>query len=218
MSGRKKKGVLEMNVLLINGSPHEKGCTYTALKEVAEELNRQGIESNIFFVGKNAVHGCTGCGYCKREGNGRCVYQEDPVNECLALAEKADGIILGAPVHYAAISGMACSFFDRLFMAKKSFWGKVGAGVVSCRRGGATAAFDQLNKYFTISSMPVVSSQYWNQVHGNTPEEVRKDLEGLQTMRTLAQNMAWLLKCIEAGKASVERPKLEEPVKTNFIR
>lgn len=147
------------------------------------------------------------------------MFGDDRVNEALALAEEADGFVFGSPVHYAAASGMATSFLDRFFYAGRGFARKPGAAVVSCRRGGASAAFDQLNKYFTISQMPIVSSQYWNMVHGNTPEEVKQDLEGLQTLRTLGRNMAWLLRCIEAGRAAgVPEPEQEPKLRTNFIR
>lgn len=206
-----------MKVLLINGSPHKEGCTYTALREVAEQLEKHGIETNIFHVGNKPIRGCIGCGGCIGKGN--CVFDDDTVNEGIELAKEADGYVFGTPVHYAAASGMITSFLDRMFYGKGQFYEyKPGAAVVSCRRGGASATFDQLNKYFTINSMPIVSSQYWNSVHGNTPEEVRKDLEGMQIMRTLADNMAWLLKCIEAAKGVVPYPEKEETVKTNFIR
>lgn len=206
-----------MKVILVNGSPHEKGCTYTALCEVEKALNRGGVETEIFWVGNGAIAGCTGCGGCGKTG--KCVFN-DTVNEMAQKAGDADGFVFGSPVHYAAASGALTSFMDRLFyIASGKMRGKPAASVVSCRRGGASAAFDQINKYFTISSMPIVSSQYWNQVHGSCPEEVCKDLEGLQTMRTLGNNMAWLLKCIEAGKnAGIEMPEQEPKIKTNFIR
>lgn len=208
-----------MKVLLINGSPKEKGCTYTALCEVESELNKAGIETEIFHVGKQPIRGCNACGSCGRSGNSRCIFNDDTVNIGLEKAEMADGLIFGSPVHYAGATGMITSFLDRFFYAGRSFAYKPGAAVVSCRRGGATAAFDQLNKYFTIASMPIVSSQYWNMVHGNTPEEVAQDLEGMQIMRTLGMNMAWLLKCIEAGKsAGVALPEKEKRIATNFIR
>lgn len=208
-----------MQVLLINGSPKEHGCTYTALSEVADTLRKEGIAANLIHVGKNAIRGCMGCGGCSKNNN-CCVFTDDTVNEALALAQEADGFVFGSPVHYASASGAITSFLDRFFMAGKGiFADKPGAVVVSCRRGGASAAFDQLNKYFSISNMPIVSSQYWNMVHGNTPDEVRQDLEGMQTMRTLGKNMAWLLKCIEAGKkAGVALPARETPIKTNYIR
>ena len=206
-----------MNVLLINGSPHEKGCTDTALREVAGELERSGVRTRIFWIGKGPVRGCIGCGGCA--GKGRCVFDDDRVNEALALAQDADGFVFGSPVHYAAAGGAMTAFLDRFFYAGRGFALKPGAAVVSCRRAGTTAAPDQLNKYFTISQMPVVSSQYWNMVHGNTPDEVRADLEGMQIMRTLGRNMAWLLRCIEAGRAAgVPAPEQEPRERTNFIR
>lgn len=206
-----------MKVLLINGSPHKKGCTYTALREVADELERQGIETEIFQLGTAAVRSCTACGQCAKTG--RCVFDDDPVNECLDRLRQADGLIVGAPVHYAGPAGAVTALLDRMFYGKSGFLAlKPAAAVVSCRRGGASAAFDRLNKYFTIAQMPVVSSQYWNAVHGNTPEQVRQDLEGMQIMRTLGRNMAWLLKCIDYAKEAVPRPEQEERVATNFIR
>lgn len=206
-----------MKVILVNGSPREKGCTYTALCEVAGALEKNGIETEIFQVGAKPIAGCIGCNVCLK--NGRC-FVDDPVNEFVEKAKTADGFVFGSPVHYAAASGAIASFLDRAFYGKGNvFAGKPGAAVVSCRRGGAASAFDQLNKYFTINSMPVVSSQYWNQVHGNTPDEVRQDAEGLQTMRTLGSNMAWLLKCIQAGAAAgITFPEREPAMKTNFIR
>lgn len=207
-----------MKVLLINGSPHPNGCTYTALSEVALALQKHGIETELFHVGKDPVRGCMGCGACAKSGDGRCIYQ-DIVNIALEKARTADGLVFGSPVHYAAASGAITSFLDRFFYSGKGFAGKPGAAVVSCRRGGASATFDQLNKYFTISGMPVVSSQYWNSVHGNTPVEVKRDEEGMQTMRTLGNNMAWLLQCIEAGKkVNILFPTPEPRKRTNFIR
>lgn len=206
-----------MKVILVNGSPKKNGCTYTALTEVAGALEKNGIETEIFHVGNKPLAGCMGCGACLKTG--KC-FMDDTVNEFVEKAKEADGFVFGSPVHYAAASGAITSFLDRAFYGKGSvFAGKPGASVVSCRRGGASAAFDQLNKYFTISSMPVVSSQYWNQVHGTTPEEVRQDEEGMQTMRTLGNNMAWLLKCIELGKKEgITFPEGEKKIATNFIR
>lgn len=207
-----------MKVLLINGSPHAKGCTYTALEEIASELQKENIETEIFHIGNRPLRGCIGCGKCK--DTDRCVFDDDSVNKGIEKIKEADGIIFGSPVHYAAASGALTSFLDRLFYAdKKDLEYKPGACIVSCRRGGASSAFDQLNKYFTISNMPIVSSQYWNMVHGNTPEEVKQDLEGMQTMRTLGKNMAWLLKCIKTGKAAgINLPEKENKINTNFIR
>lgn len=204
-------------VLLINGSPHEKGCTYTALEEAAGVLRAHSIETEFVWLGKKPVAGCIACGSCRKSG--RCVF-DDEVNKIAAELDSIDALIAGSPVYYASASGQITSFLDRLFYVCGSrMAGKLGASVVSCRRGGATAAFDQLNKYFMMSSMPVVTSQYWNQVHGSSPDDVRKDEEGLQTMRLLGENMAWLLACINAGrKASVPEPVHETHVWTNFIR
>ena len=206
-----------MKVLLINGSPNQNGCTFTALNEVSETLKRRGIDTEIFHIGKKAMQGCISCFKCSELGH--CVFN-DSVNEIASKLDDIDGIIIGSPVYYGGPAGSLCAFLDRLFF---SSWAKLankpGACVVSCRRGGASAAFDRLNKYFTINNMPVVSSQYWNQIHGNTPEEVKQDLEGLQTMRTLGENFAWILKCIESGKkAGIDYPEREETVYTNFIR
>ncbi|MDF2510525.1 MAG: flavodoxin family protein [Herbinix sp.] len=207
-----------MKVLLINGSPKAKGCTYTALCEIAGELEKENIETEIFQLGKDPIRGCTACGGCYTSG--RCIFNDDVVNVGIEKVKEFDGIIVGSPVHYAAASGAVTSFLDRLFYAGgRSLAYKPGAAIVSCRRGGATSAFEQLNKYFTISNMPLVSSQYWNMVHGNTPDEVRQDLEGMQVMRVLGRNMAWLLKSIQAGKeAGIELPEQEERARTNFIR
>jgi len=207
-----------MKVLLINGSPNKKGCTYTALSEVEKELNKSDVETEIFYIGKKPIRGCTACGKCLELE--KCVFDDDAVNVALDKAGQADGFIFGSPVHYAGASGFITSFLDRCFFSGSyRFAYKPGAAIVSCRRGGATAAFEQLNKYFTINNMPVVSSQYWNMVHGTAPEEVLKDLEGLQTMRTLGRNMAWVLKSIEAGKkAGIALPEAEERIWTNFIR
>lgn len=206
-----------MKVLLINGSPNQKGCTNRALEEVKTTLNKEGVETELVWIGKQPIAGCIACRTCKKTN--RCVFNNDLVNKLIKRLDEFDGIIVGSPVYYSGPSGQICAFLDRLFFAGGDFSGKVGAAVVSCRRGGATASFDRLNKYFTISNMVQASSQYWNMVHGNTPEEVEQDLEGLQTMRTLAQNVAWLLKCIEAGKEKgIEKPKYEAFTKTNFIR
>ena len=204
-------------VLLINGSPNKAGCTYTALLEVEKSLNKNGVETEIFQLGKGPVQGCTGCGGCGR--NGKCVF-DDGVNRLVERLDEFDGLVIGSPVYYASPNGALLAFLDRLFFAAgKKFAGKPGAAVVSCRRGGATAAFDALNKYFSISNMPIVTSQYWNQIHGNTPEEALQDTEGLQTMRTLGENMAWLIKCIQAGRiAGVPEPVYEKKQSTNFIR
>lgn len=205
-----------MKVLLINGSPNQNGCTYTALNEVAMTLQANGIETEIINIGKKPIAGCIACRKCYIER--KCVF-DDAVNEISARLDEFNAIILGSPVYYAGPTGQLTAFLDRLFYsAGKKMAGKLGASVVSCRRGGATAAFDRLNKYFLISNMHIVGSQYWNQVHGNTPDEVRQDREGLQTMRTLGQNMAWLLKCIESGKKEgLTLPQYESAIRTNFI-
>lgn len=207
-----------MNVLMINGSPNERGCTYTALSEVATKLQELGIESEILWIGKGAINGCTACGSCSTTGV--CIFTKDRVNEAALKAKACDALVLGSPVYYAAAAGSLVAFTDRLFrVISKHMSRKLGAAVVSCRRGGASATFDQLNKYFTISQMPVVSSTYWNSVHGNTPDEVRQDLEGLQVMRNLGSNLAWLLQCIEAGEANgVAHPQVSNELRTNFIR
>ena len=208
----------DMKVLLINGSPKEKGCTYTAREETARTLREEGIETEIFWLGRKAFHGCEGCGACARLG--RCVH-DDEANVIAKKLETADGLILGSPVHYASASGAITAVMDRVFYStpKQYLMNKPGAAVCSARRAGTTATLEQLNKYFTISNMPLVSSQYWNMVHGNTPEEVQRDEEGMQIMRQLGRNMAWMLKCIEAGrKAGVPDPEHETRVGTNFIR
>lgn len=206
-----------MKIILVNGSPNKEGCTYTALREVAKTLEHEGIETEIFQLGNKPVSGCIACHKCSELG--RCAIS-DRVNEFVDAAQNADGFIFGSPVHYASAGGSIVSFMDRVFYSgSAAFYLKPAAAVVSARRGGTTAAFDQLNKYFTISQMPVISSQYWNMVHGSSPEDVNKDLEGLQIMRTLGRNMAWFLKCKEAAaKAGVPLPERERKIYTNFIR
>ncbi len=208
-----------MKVLLLNGSPHEKGCTYTALSEVAQSLAECQVDSEIAWIGAQPVRGCIGCGGCAG-GAGRCAFDDDVLNRILPKAAAADGLIVGSPVHYAAAAGAVSCLLDRMFKTiPDRLCYKPAACVVSCRRGGASATFDELNKYFTINRMPVVSSQYWNSVHGSRAEDVRKDLEGLQIMRVLGRNMAWLLHCIAAGRAAgVPMPQQEEHLWTNFIR
>ena len=206
-----------MNVLLINGSPHKNGCTYTALSEVAKTLEAQDIKTNIVHIGAAPIWDCVACYKCRESK--KCVFESDSVNESIELLKEADGLIVGSPVYYAGPTGAICSFLNRMFYMKSAAYaGKPAAAVVSCRRGGASAAFDRLNKYFTISEMPVVSSQYWNAVHGNTPEEVQKDEEGLQIMRTLGRNMAKMLYSLKAGEGAVTLPEPEKKLRTNFIR
>ncbi|MCX0370264.1 flavodoxin family protein [Clostridium perfringens] len=206
-----------MKVLLVNGSPNREGCTYTALKEVSKTLEENGIDTEIFQVGNKPIGGCIGCGSCKKTGE---CFMEDGVNEFVEKAKEADGFVFASPVYYAAASGSITSFLDRTFYSGgKHMAFKPGAVICSARRAGTTSTLDQLSKYLTICNMPVVSSQYWNMVHGNTPEEVKKDLEGMQTMRALGRNMAWLIKCIELGKNNnILKPELEERERTNFIR
>ena len=202
-----------MKVLLINGSPHKEGCTFTALSEIKDQLEKEGIDSEIFWIRNKPVRGCIACGKCGTLE--KCAFDDDVANEIIDKILESDGLIIGSPVYYAGPNGALCAILDRVFYSASSkFAFKPGASVVSCRRGGSTASFDRLNKYFTISNMPIVASKYWNMVHGNTPEEVKQDLEGLHTMRTLARNMAWLLKSIEGN----DLPEQEEKVFTNFIR
>ena len=206
-----------MKVLLINGSPRKAGCTYTALSEVAGQLEKQGIETHIFHIGTSPIRGCDACGKCAKTGY--CAYSEDTVNKGVDLLKQADGLVVGSPVYYAGPNGALCAFLDRLFYGKSAAYAfKPAAAIVNCRRGGATAAFDRLNKYFTICSMIVVGSQYWNITHGSKPEEVRLDQEGMQTMRTLGNNMAWLLKCLAYARDAVPYPEKEPRISTNFIR
>ncbi|MBP6491666.1 MAG: flavodoxin family protein [Clostridia bacterium] len=210
-----------MKVLLVNGSPHEKGCTYTALMEVCDALNKEGIDTELFWIGNKPLGGCIACKKCVEMK--KCIFN-DKVNDFLEIAGDFDGYIFGTPVHWAAASGQITSFLDRMFYAdlnggKKSFYLKPAAAVISARRAGTTATYDQMNKYFGLLQMPIVSSKYWNMVHGTNPEEVKKDLEGLQTMRILGRNMAFFLKCKEAGlKAGIQYPEQELGIFTNFIR
>lgn len=207
-----------MKVLLLNGSTRKNGCTYVALSEVAKALNAEEIETEIVQMGAGAVRECIGCNQCV--GKGKCVFADDVVNEWLEKATTADGFVFGSPVYYAHPTGQLLSVLDRLFYAGGSLFAhKPGAAVVSARRAGTTASLDVLNKYFTDAQMPVVSSTYWNMVHGPAPELVGQDLEGLQTMRNLGRNMAWLLKCIQAGKQQgVTPPTAETAHWTNFNR
>lgn len=208
-----------MKVLLLNGSSHLHGCTDTALREIAAVLEAAGIEAEILFLGNEPVRDCTACGACKTL-SGRCVFDDDIVNQVIAKAEAADGFVFGSPVYYAHPSGRILSILDRVFYAgKHAFAHKPAAAIASARRAGTTATLDVLQKYFTISQMPVVSSTYWTMVHGSKPEDVLKDEEGLQTMRNLASSMAWMLRCIEAGKAAgIQPPQAESGARTNFIR
>lgn len=205
-----------MKVILINGSPNSKGCTFTALSEVAKTLEEQGVQTEIIHVGNKDIRGCIGCRKCKTDG--KCVF-DDLVNEVAPKFAECDGIVIGSPVYFASANGTLVSFVDRLFYSvpcDKTM--KVGAAVVSARRGGNSATFDELNKYFTISEMPIASSQYWNNVHGYTADDVRADLEGMQTMRVLGRNMAFLMKSIALGKEKFGLPEKEKRVFTSFSR
>lgn len=211
-----------MKVLLVNGSPHKSGCTNRALEEVAATLQKEGIETEMFWIGNKPIGGCIACKRCVQTG--KCVF-DDVVNACREKAYEADGFVFGTPVHYGAASGNMTAFMDRLFYSElggnqnKAFYLKPAAAVISARRAGTTATFDQMNKYFTIQEMPIVSSRYWNMVHGAVPEQVEEDLEGLYTMRVLGRNMAYLLKCQEAAKkAGVALPEREPAIFTNFVR
>lgn len=208
-----------MKVLLINGSSRKEGCTFTALTEVAKSLEMNGIDTEIVQIGANAIRDCVGCGACKGNDNG-CIFKDDIVNEIIEKAKTADGFIFGSPVYYAHPSGRILSLMDRLFYAgARHFAFKPAAAIVSARRAGTTASIDAITKHFTINQMPVVSSNYWNMVHGNSPDDVKQDLEGLQIMRVLGENMAWLLRCIEAGKnTGINPPQTEKKIWTNFIR
>ena len=205
-----------MKVLLINGSPKPQGNTYLALKEMEKVFEQCGVETELIHVGNRVIRGCIACGKCAELG--KCIF-DDPVNEVAPKFEAADGMVVATPVYYASANGTLVSFLDRLFYSTgfdKSM--KVGAAVTVCRRGGASATFDELNKYFTIAGMPVASSQYWNSVHGRTPGEAKEDAEGLQTMRVLARNMAFLVKSIALGKEKYGLPEQEEHVWTHFVR
>ncbi|HZJ87717.1 MAG TPA: flavodoxin family protein [Sphaerochaeta sp.] len=203
-----------MHVLLINTSVHESGCTNRALREVATTLEENGVSTEILWIGNCALHGCTACGYCFEHG--RCVHDDGMVNVAAEKAIASDALIIGSPVYYASMCGQGSAFSERLFrVAGSRLTHKPAAAVVSTRRGGASATFDRINKFFTLAAMPVVSSTYWNSVHGNTPEEVEQDLEGLQVMRNLGRNMAWLIQAIKAGPTP---PTMERDHKTSFIR
>ena len=209
-----------MKALLINGSPHEHGCTYTALCEVQKALTAEGVDSEILWIGTDPVQSCIGCGACAANGS-RCVFSDDPVNAALDKMASCDALIVGSPVHYAAASGAITAFLGRMFYAGgRTMRHKVGATLVSARRGGTTAALDQLQKFFIIAGLPLAPSQYWPMVHGNTPDEVMQDEEGLQTMRTTGRNVAWMVKSFAiARKNGVLPPAPETPRKrTNFIR
>ena len=206
-----------MKVLLINGSPRENGNTFRALSEVGVTLKEEGIDSEIISIGRKAVQGCIACGMCGRTG--KCTFNDEPYFKVMrAVKDGIDGLIVGSPVYYGGPNGSLCALLDRVFYSLgPDLEYKPGASVVVCRRGGASAAFDRLNKYFTIQNMPIVSSQYWNMVYGQTPEQAEQDEEGMQTMRTLAHNMAWMLRKLNGGDEGQPEMK-EQRVWTNFIR
>ena len=208
-----------MKVLLINGSPREKGCTNLALEETAKALREEGIEAEVLWLGAAGIRDCSACGSCKK-ARGRCAFDGDPVNPIIRKAMEADGFVFGGPVYYAHPCGQLLSAMDRLFYAGgAAFAHKPAAAVVTARRGGCAASLDAIQKHFTINQMPVVSSTYWNILYGPTPELAQQDEEGLQTMRNLGRNMAWLLKCIQAGKSQgLTPPKAETSSRTNFNR
>ncbi len=209
-----------MKVLLVNGSPHKNGATARALQEVGTALQDNGVQVDDFWIGIDPIAGCIGCGACRKAGGDGTCFRKDIVCDMVAKMEEYDGFVFGSPVHYAAISGAMTSFMDRAFFAgSDKMFLKPAATVVSCRRGGASAAFDQLNKYPTFAGMLLVGSNYWNQVHGGNGADVEQDEEGLQTMRMLGKNMAYALQCLQAGKqAGVVAPVPEKKIKTNYIR
>ncbi len=210
-----------MKVLLINGSPHENGTTFAALSEIQKQLSGNGVDSEILWLGTDALISCRGCGGCAKLAQNRCVFSNgDVVEKAAEIMKDCDGLIVGSPVHYAGPTGQVTSFLGRLFYSAGSLLqGKPAASVVCCRRGGASAAYESLNKYFQMSNMPLVTSQYWNMVYGTDAKTAALDLEGMQTMRTLADNMAYMLKSIKSASASgIEAPVREAKIKTNFIR
>lgn len=210
------KGGAEMKVLILNGSPHAKGTTYTALNEMIKIFDDEGIETELIQVGQLDIRGCLGCGYCRTHG--KCV-NDDIVNEIAEKLKEADGMVIGSPVYYGSANSTLTALLDRLFFSFDfDATMKIGCSVCAARRGGLTATFDQLNKYFTISGMPLASGQYWNGIHGHNGEEAQEDFEGMQMMRTLARNMAFLMKSIALGKEKYGLPEREKTVMTNFVR
>ena len=209
-----------MKVIMLNGSPHKNGCTYTALTVVADELGKQGVDSEIIWLGNGPVRGCIGCGGCRKSGKDRCIFGDDGVADIAEKCKTADGYIFGAPVHYASPNGATVAALDRIFYsAGKYMQFKPAASIVSARRAGTTASYDVLNKYIGINNMLMVPASYWNMVHGNTPEEVMQDKEGVSVMRGIGSNMAWLLKLLASAKGTeLELPVIIPKETTNFIR
>lgn len=209
-----------MKVLLVNGSPNAKGCTYTALSEIAKILEEQEVETEIFHIGNKPVRGCIGCGGCRKNPDSHCVFNDDILNQLVDKVKEADGYVFGSPVYYASPNGAMLAVMDRLFYSAGKYMAyKPAACIASARRAGTTATYDALNKYIGINQMLMVPANYWNMVHGSKPDDVKQDLEGLQIMRTIGRNMAWMLKLLEMGKENdLEHPAAEEKIKTNFIR
>lgn len=206
-----------MKVLAINGSPNKEGCTYTAIRIMADELEKQGIEVEIVHVGNKVIRGCTACNACSRMEESKCIF-DDIVNECIEKTKEVDGIIIGSPVHYSGIAGSMKSFLDRFFYAGAHLQYKVGAAVASLRRSGGVDTFHQLNNYLNLANVVITPSHYWNVIHGSNAQEVMKDEEGVQIMKTLGQKMAWLMKSIDNSKDEIPLPQIDERVWTNFIR
>jgi len=206
-----------LKVLAINGSPNKDGCTYTAIRLMADELEKQGIEVEIVHVGNKVIRGCTACNACSKMEDKKCIF-DDIVNECIEKSKEIDGIIIGSPVHYSGIAGTMKSFLDRFFYAGKHLQYKVGSAVASLRRSGGVDTFHQLNNYFNLANVIITPSHYWNVIHGSNAQEVMQDKEGVQIMKTLGQKMAWLMKSIDNSKDEIPLPQIEKRVWTNFIR
>ncbi len=207
-----------MKVLAINGSPHLHGTTYGAIRILSDELEKEGIETKIVHVGNRISHGCSGCGYCRKQEEPACVFDDDAVNECLRLARECDGLIFGSPVYYAGIAGSMKSFLDRFFYTRPDLSYKVGTVCVALRRSGAVTVYQQMNNYLDLSNMLITPGHYWNAVHGSNAEQILSDEEGIQLMRTLGRNMAWLMKTLEYGRKTLPPPTPEPRIYTNFVR
>ncbi|HEY5584846.1 MAG TPA: flavodoxin family protein [Ruminiclostridium sp.] len=207
-----------MKVLAINGSPHKDGCTYTAIRLMADELEKQNIEVEIVHVGNKLIRGCTACNACNKMAEKKCIFDDDIVNECVEKCKEVDGIIIGSPVYYSGVAGTMKSFLDRFFYSGANLQYKVGAAVVSLRRSGGVDSFHQLNNYFNLANVVITPSHYWNVIHGSNAGDVMQDGEGVQIMQNLGKNMAWLLKSLDSSKNEISLPQKEERVWTNFIR